>query len=192
MYFKSEKDFLQELDGKVYAVSDKNGNYLCDIIEDDYFKLSDLGILVDMGSDLNCCDLDVDSDVILTIDLGENGYVDFKEKFGLYIEIKGKKRMFPISNLSIDYELDSLVLKSSKYEMETSFVFMDGIAIEIKSLDECIPVPNPVILIYPHKKEVLNNVRMREAIANYRGHPWDGDFYSIALLYGEERKIQNR
>ena len=86
LYFSSEKDFLKELDGKVYAVSDKNGRYLCDVIEDDYLKLSDLGILEDVDSDLIYSDLDVDSDVILTIDLGEKGCADFKNKFGLYVD----------------------------------------------------------------------------------------------------------
>ena len=185
MYFKSEKDFLQELDGKVYAVSDKNGRYLCDVIEDDYLKLLDIGILDDLNNGWEYCD--VDSNAILTIEMGEKGYEDFKEKYGLLVEIEGKNNPKSLEKFSIDYELDSLVLKSDENEMETPFVFMDGIAIEIKSLDECVPVTNPVILIYPHKKDVLNNVRMREAIENYRGLPWDGDFYSIALLYGEER-----
>ena len=191
MYFKCEKDFLQELDGKVYAVSDKNGHYLCDILEDDYKKLLDIGILDDLNNNWEYCDMDADSDVVLTIEMGEKGYEDFKEKYGLLVEIEGKNNPISLGNFSIDYELDSLILKSSKDDMETTFVFMDGIAIQIESLDVCIPVANPVILIYPHKKEVLNNVRMREAIENYRGHSWDGDFYSIALLYGEERKIQN-
>lgn len=188
MYFKSEKDFLQELDGKVYSVSDKNGRYLCDVIEDDYLKLLDIGILDDLNNSWEYCD--VDSDTILTIEMGEKGYEDFKEKYGLLVEIEGKNNLISLEKFSIDYELDSLILKSSKFEVETPFVFMDGIAIEVKSLDECIPVTNPVILIYPHRKEVLNKVRMRDAIEFYCGHPWDGDFYSIALLYGEESKVQ--
>lgn len=189
MYFKSEKDFLNELDGKVYALSDKNGHYLCDIIEDDYLKLLDSGIIVDLNNDWDYCDLDADSDIVLTIDMGEKGHDAFKEKFGLVIEIEGKVNSKSSESLSIDYELDSLMLKSSEDEIETSFVFMDGIAIQIKSLDVCIPVTNPIILTYPRKNEVFNNVRMREDIENYRGLPWDGDFYSIALLYGEERKL---
>ena len=191
LYFKSERDFLEELDGKVYAVSDKNGRYLCDVIEDDYLKLLDLGILADLCSDLNYRDLNVDSDVVLTIDLGESGYADFKEKFGLYITIMGKKRLVSTANFSMDYELDTLILKSAENEMETPFVFMDGIAIEIKSLDECIPVTNPKILVYPHKSRVLNNVRMRNEIEAYRGYSWEGDYYSIALLYGKEKMLQN-
>ena len=59
-----------------------------------------------------------------------------------------------------------------------------------KELEQsCIPVVNPIVLTYPHKKKVINSVRMREEIESYRGHSWDGDYYSIALLYGKEIKL---
>lgn len=189
MYFKTYGDFLQELDGKVYAVSNKNGHYLCDIIEDDYLKLLESGIIVDLNDNWKYCSLNADSDIVLTIAMGEEGLSDFKEKFGLAIEIEERGHSESLGNLSIDYELDSLILKSSEDEMETSFVFMDGIAIQINSLDMCTPAINPVILTYPRKNEILNNVRMREEIENYRGHSWNGDFYTIALLYGEEMEL---
>lgn len=189
IYFKTHGDFLQELDGKVYAVSDKNGHYLCDIIEDDYLKLLDSGIIVDLNDNWECYNLNADSDIVLTIAMGEEGLRDFKEKYGLIIEIEEKVHSVSLGNLSIDYELDSLILKSSEDEIETSFVFMDGIAIQIESLENSTPATNPVILTYPRKNEILDNVRIREEIENYRGHSWGGDYYSIALLYGEERKL---
>ena len=91
LYFSSKEAFLKKLDGKVYAVCDKNGRYLCDVIEDDFQKLLDAGILVDLCDNLDYTDIDTDSDVILTLDLGEKGYNDFREKYGLLIDIKGEK-----------------------------------------------------------------------------------------------------
>ena len=75
-------------------------------------------------------------------------------------------------------------------EIETSFLFLDGIAIEIESLETCIPVTNPMILTYPQKKQVFDNVRMRKQIEKYCGHSWEGDFYSIALLYGKKNSCR--
>lgn len=75
-------------------------------------------------------------------------------------------------------------------ESETSFVFMDGIAVQIASLESRVPVSLPIILTYPHKKDVSNSVRMRDEIEDYRGHSWDDDYYSIALLYGKERRLK--
>ena len=75
-------------------------------------------------------------------------------------------------------------------ESETSFVFMDGIAVQIESLESRVPVSLPIILTYPHKKDVSNSVRMRDEIEDYRGHSWDDDYYSIALLYGKERRLK--
>ncbi len=189
LYFSSEETFLEELDGKVYAVCDKNGRYLCDVIEEDYLRLLDAGILVDLCDNLDYTDIDTDSDVILTLDLGEKGYNDFREKYGLLIDIKDEKPKISFKEYPISQEIDNMILKSSVDELETSFVFMDGIAIQIESLESHIPVVNPIVLTYPYKKEVFNSVRMRDEIESYRGHSWDGDYYSIALLYGKERKL---
>lgn len=189
LYFSSEETFLKELDGKVYAVCDKNGRYLCDVIEDDYLSLLDAGILVNLCDNSDYTDMDTDSDVIITLDLGEKGYNDFREKYGLLIDIKGKQPNISFKEFPISLEIDNIILKSSVDESETSFVFMDGIAIQIESLESCIPVVNPIVLTYPNKKKVINSVRMREEIESYRGHSWDGDYYSIALLYGKEIKL---
>lgn len=191
LFFRSEKDFLEELDGKVYAVSDKNGRYLCDVIEDDYLKLLDAGVLVDLDSDLGYTNIDTDCNVMLSLDLGDKGCNDFKEKFGLLIDIREKRPKMSSRESAIEYVVDNLILNSSGDELETSFVFMDGIAIQIESLESCIPVPNPIILTYPRIKEVYNNVRMRDEIDSYRSHSWDGDCYSIALLYGEEKRLKS-
>ncbi|MBQ8657226.1 MAG: hypothetical protein IJ527_09295, partial [Prevotella sp.] len=128
---------------------------------------------------------------MITLDLSEKGRDDFRERFGLFIDIDDERQIIHFNNCSIDYEIDNFILKSSIDESETAFVFMDGIAVQIESLDSCIPVPCPTILTYPHKQDVFNSVRMRNEIENYRGHSWDGDYYSIALLYGEERKLEN-
>lgn len=189
LHFSSEETFLRELDGKVYAVCDKNGRYLCDVIEDDYLRLLDAGILVNLCDNLNYTDMDTDSNVILTLDLGEKGYNDFREEYGLLIDIKGEQQNISFNEFPISQEIDNIILKSSVDESETSFVFMDSIAIQIESLESCIPVVNPIVLTYPYKKDVFNSVRMRDEIESYRGHSWDGDYYSIALLYGKERKL---
>jgi len=189
LYFSSEETFLKELDGKVYAVCDKNGRYLCDIIEDDFLRLLDAGILVNLCDNLDYTDIDTDSDVILSLDLGEEGNNDFREKYGLLIDIEGEKPKISFKKYPISQEIDNIILKSSVDELETSFVFMDGIAIQIESLESPVPVVNPIILTYPHRREVFNNVRMRDEIENYRGLSWDGDYFSIALVYGEERKL---
>ena len=53
LYFDSKQSFLLALDGKVYAVCDKEGHFLCDILEDDYITLTDANILVDLDDDLD-------------------------------------------------------------------------------------------------------------------------------------------
>lgn len=50
---------------------------------------------------------------------------------------------------TLQYEIDEMILSSSVNEEETPFVFMDGIAIQIESIDNPIPVKSPVILTYP-------------------------------------------
>lgn len=189
LYFSSEETFLKKVDGKVYAVCDKNGRYLCDVIEDDYLRLLDAGILANLCDNSDYTDMDTDSEIIITLDLGEKGYNDFREKYGLLIDIKGKQPNISFKEFPISLEIDNIILKSSVDESETSFVFMDGIAIQIESLESRIPVINPIVLTYPHKKAVFNSVRMRDEIESYRGHSWDGDYYSIALLYGKETKL---
>ena len=188
--FSSTETFLNELDGKVYAICEKNGRYLCDIVEDDYLRLMDARILVDLDESRDYTLMEADSSVLITLDLSEKGYNDFKERYGILIDIGGECHTSNFKDYSIDYEIDNLILKSSTDESETAFVFMDGIAIQIESLDSCIPVSHPIILTYPRKNEVCNNVRMRREIERFRGHSWEGDNYSIALLYGKERKLK--
>jgi hypothetical protein len=109
----------------------------------------------------------------------------------LFIEIKGEQQKICFKECIVDYEVDNLILKSSFDESETPFVFLDGIAIQIESLESRVPVVHPIILTYPHKQDVLNSVRMRNEIENYRGLTWEGDLYSIALLYGIESRLHH-
>ena len=190
LHFRNEKAFLEKLDGKVYAVCDKNGRYLCDVIEEDYLRLIDAGVLINLDDNLDYTLMEADCNYMITLDLSEKGRDDFRERFGLFIDIDDERQIIHFNNCSIDYEIDSLILKSSTDESETAFVFMDGIAVQIESLESCVPVSRPIILTYPHKKDVFNSVRMRDEIENYRGHSWDGDYYSIALLYGKERILK--
>ena len=45
--FKEHDEFMKELDGKVYAVSDKNGDFICDLLEEDMVTLDDQDIISD-------------------------------------------------------------------------------------------------------------------------------------------------
>ena len=45
--FKDHDEFMKELDGKVYAVSDKNGDFICDLLEADMVTLDDQDIISD-------------------------------------------------------------------------------------------------------------------------------------------------
>ncbi|CDN32556.1 hypothetical protein BN938_2486 [Mucinivorans hirudinis] len=45
--FKEHNEFMKELDGKVYAVTDKNGNVICDILEADMVTFDDQDIISD-------------------------------------------------------------------------------------------------------------------------------------------------
>ena len=96
-----------------------------------------------------------------------------------------------MSASALQYEIDELILSSSVNEEETPFVFMDGIAIQIESINNPTPVKYPVVLIYPRKTEVMTNSKMCKEIANFRGYEWDGDFYSIALKYGKVNSIKH-
>lgn len=190
LHFRNEKAFLEKLDGKVYAICDKNGHYLCDVIEEDYLRLVDAGVLINLDDNLDYTLMEADCNYMITLDLSKKGCEDFKERFGLFIDIDNERQIILFNCSSINYEIDSLVLKSSTDESETSFVFMDGIAVQIESLKSHVPISRPIILTYPHKKDAFNSIRMRDEIKDYRGHSWDGDYYSIALLYGKERILK--
>ena len=45
--FKEHDEFMKELDSKVYAVSDKNGDFICDLLEADMVALDDQDIISD-------------------------------------------------------------------------------------------------------------------------------------------------
>lgn len=90
----------------------------------------------------------------------------------------------------LKYELNELILSGSDNEEEIPFIFMDGIAIQIENIENPIPVKSPIILTYPQKNDVKKDSNMRTEIANYIGHEWDGDFYSIALKYGQVNSLK--
>ena len=78
LFFRSEKAFLEKLDGKAYAICNKHGHYLCDIIEDDYLRLIDAGIIINLDDNRNYTLMEADCNDMLT--LAEN-YIcvdDFK------------------------------------------------------------------------------------------------------------------
>lgn len=91
----------------------------------------------------------------------------------------------------LQYEIDELILLGSDSDEEIPFAFMDGIAVLVESIEHPIPAKSPVILIYPSKDDVKKNSKMQTEIANYIGHEWDGDLYSIALKYGQVNLLKH-
>lgn len=87
LHFDNKKSFLEELDGKVYAVCDHEGHYLCDILEESYIELTDSGVLVDKTENIDFRAIDAESDVLFRSDVGKQCYEEFKEKHGVVIEI---------------------------------------------------------------------------------------------------------
>ena len=92
---------------------------------------------------------------------------------------------------TLKYEIDELILSGLGNEGDIPFIFMDGIAIQIENIENPIPVKSPIILTYPQKDEVKKNNKMRAEIENYMGHEWDGDYYSIALRYGQVNSLKH-
>lgn len=45
--FKDDSVFMKELDGKIYAISDLNGNVICDVLEDDMITLEEQDVISD-------------------------------------------------------------------------------------------------------------------------------------------------
>lgn len=90
--FETEQDFLKALDGKVYAISNGDGTYLCDVHEDIYVKMLDMGICVNLddNNDMLTEGIKVESysQYILTKELNDFEQFVFKELFGIEIHIK--------------------------------------------------------------------------------------------------------
>ena len=90
--FNNEQDFLSALDGKVYAISNGDGSYLCDVLEADYTRMLDEGICVNLDdTDDLLTELvyvkDSYSQYILTKYLNQFEQFMFKEMFGVEIFI---------------------------------------------------------------------------------------------------------
>ncbi len=95
--FYTEAEFLAQLDGKVYAISNADGSYLCDVLEDDYCKLLDEGLCVNLDDKDDWLTDQVKvknpfSQYILTQNLNLFEQVMFKEHFGVKIDILENKR----------------------------------------------------------------------------------------------------
>lgn len=83
LHFNSKEDFLKELDGKVYAVSGKDGNFLCDVLENDLHRLLDSGDIIDLCNKSASVVDNAYSDYIIAPNINED---DFKEMYGVSIE----------------------------------------------------------------------------------------------------------
>ena len=90
LYFKNENEFLSALDGKVYAISNGDGNYLCDVLEDVYLMLLDAGVCVNLDVTNYAPSVNVKnsySQYILTQTLNPFEELLFKETLGVDIII---------------------------------------------------------------------------------------------------------
>ena len=90
--FNNEQDFLSALDGKVYAISNGDGSYLCDVLEVDYVRMLDEGVCVNLDDTDNVLTESVNvkdshSQYILTQTLNLFEQFIFKEMFGVEIFI---------------------------------------------------------------------------------------------------------
>lgn len=103
LHFDNENSFLKELSGKIYAICTHDGHYLCDILEDDYIKLTDDGTLVDTNEDWHYPKPDSnEGDIFFREDVGKSGYEEFKEKYGVLIEINEIQKKESVMG-AIDY-----------------------------------------------------------------------------------------
>lgn len=50
LVYRSEEEMAAALDGRIYAVSDTDGKYLCDLYQPDYLHLENEGDIVDTAS----------------------------------------------------------------------------------------------------------------------------------------------
>lgn len=50
LIYRNKKEMTDALDGKIYAISDTDGTYLCDILEEDYIRLTDDLTILDTAS----------------------------------------------------------------------------------------------------------------------------------------------
>lgn len=88
LVFDNEKDFLNELDGKVYAVCNNRGKIICDILEKDYLTLVNNGSLIDAPEKANRNKYyNFESDYIIPSVLDKHSEYCFKEKYGVSIKI---------------------------------------------------------------------------------------------------------
>lgn len=90
--FNNEQDFLSALDGKVYAISNWDGSYLCHILEVDYIRMLDEGVCVNLNDTNDMLTESVNvkdsfSQYILTQTLNQFEQFVFKEMFGVEIFI---------------------------------------------------------------------------------------------------------
>lgn len=86
--FDTERDFLDKLDGKIYAVSDRSGKYVCDILEEDFIRLTDSNILIDMNTEpYHNFVVNAESDYILPNVSDYIAAKQFSSKYGIRITI---------------------------------------------------------------------------------------------------------
>lgn len=118
LHFDNRSSFLNELDGKVYAVCDHEGKFLCDILEDDYLKLTGSGVLVDLTEDMNYPRIEAESDVLFRTDVSAKDYEEFKEKYGVIIEIDEPPRYLEEAIQYVRQHVDMKEVRHSIGQME--------------------------------------------------------------------------
>lgn len=133
--FKNEEEFLNKLDGQVYAISKDDGDYICDILEEDYIKLLDAGVLIDLNEnpDYEGRGGVPFSDYIIVIQMTDEGYEQFKEKYGVEIEYSGGDELGKTEE-KIGYTIENEILNDgANYQAQAVLAWLRGRIYEVQN-----------------------------------------------------------
>ena len=98
LYFPTEQEFLNELDGQVYAISDNKGRYVCDILEKDYLDLVYDGEVVNLDTSSLFEGLKSFSQYVLVWDKNDVQLARFKDDYGVQIVIMDADKGYTLKN----------------------------------------------------------------------------------------------
>lgn len=98
LYFPTEQEFLNELDGQVYAISDNKGHYVCDILEKDYLDLVYDGEVVNLDESSLFEGLKSFSQYVLVWDKNDVQLARFKDDYGVQIVIMDAGKGYTLKN----------------------------------------------------------------------------------------------
>ena len=98
LYFPTQQEFLRELNGQVYAISDNKGHYVCDILEEDYLDLVSDGEVVNLDTSSRFEGLKSFSQYVLVQDKDDVQLARFKDDYGVQIIIMDGDKGYTLKN----------------------------------------------------------------------------------------------